>query len=406
MPSDRPELSSMADDYGQYALSQRAAFEATYPSALDAARLFENEPVLRVVDLGAADGVNSHRLIRDLAQQRAGRTLVYALVDLPTNAWGVAGAHLRRSFGEATNGSGVVVIPAPDDAGPEVADVGTGPHYASPEAHAEGCRRAIEHRPPPATVISMAGIPLQQAPCLPQGSVHVAVTGTAMHWVADSAGLASTGSVFPGYPDHTDEAERRAWHAAAAREWPRLLENRAMELAPDGRFVAAIPASPGPGPERTGVYGELIGDMNAVLADWRRAGRIGAATVAAVVVPVWMRTLEEIRAPFEAGGGRVAGLELESAEIFRLDNPYWDEDPAVFAREYVRSVLAWGGPLMQRAFALEGEDRVPVLLADFLRTLEERVADDPDRYRRDYIEALVICRKAGGDERDRTPPSS
>ena len=140
-----------------------------------------------------------------------------------------------------------------------------------------------------------------------------------------------------------------------------------MELAPGGRFIAALPASPAPDPERTGLYVEIIGDMNRVLADWRRAGRIGAATVAAVVVPVWMRTLDEIRDPFEAGGGRVAGLELESAELFRLDNPYWHEDPAVFARGYVRSVLAWGGPLLHRAFAREGEDRAPGLLADFLR---------------------------------------
>ena len=38
----------------------------------------------------------------------------------------------------------------------------------------------------------------------------------------------------------------------------------------------------------------------------------------------------------------------------------------------------------------------PALLADFLQTLEERVADAPERYRRDYIEALIICRKADG----------
>jgi hypothetical protein len=394
--SHRPELSSMADDYGRYALSQRGAFEATHPAALAAARRFDGERVLRVADLGAADGVNSHGLIRDLVAQRAGRSLVYALVDLPTNAWGVAGAHLRHAA------NAPVVIPAPADAGPGVGDVGTGTHYATPEAHAAACRRALEHSPPPATVISLAGIPLQLAPCLPEGSVHVAVTGTAMHWVADAAGLASTGSVFPGYPDHVDAAERRAWRDAAAREWQRLLELRALELAPDGRFIAALPASPAPCPERTGLYVELIGDMNRVLADWRRAGRIGAATVAAVVVPVWMRTLEEIRAPFEAGGGSVAGLELESAELFRLDNPYWDEEPSVFAREYVRSVLAWGGPLLTRAFAREGEDRAGDLLTDFLRTLEERVADDPGRYRWDYVEALVVCRKASG-RRGATP---
>jgi hypothetical protein len=175
-----------------------------------------------------------------------------------------------------------------------------------------------------------------------------------------------------------------------------------MELALGGWFIAAIPASPAPGPERTGLYVEIIGDMNRMLADWRRAGRISAATVAAVVVPVWMRTLDEIRRPFEAGGGSVAGLELERAELFRLDNPYWHDDPAMFARGYVRSVTAWGGPLLLRAFAREGEDRASGLLADFLGELEERVAAAPGRYRWDYIEALVICRKADGTERDRT----
>ena len=129
-----------------------------------------------------------------------------------------------------------------------------------------------------------------------------------------------------------------------------------------------------------------------------RAGRIAAGTVAAIVVPVWMRTLDEIRAPFEQGGGRVAGLELESATLFRLDNPYWHDDPAVFARSYVRSASAWGGPIFLRAFEREGEDRAPGLLDAFLAELEERISDAPDRYRWDYVEALIVCRKveAGG----------
>ena len=57
---------------------------------------------------------------------------------------------------------------------------------------------------------------------------------------------------------------------------------------------------------------------------------------------------------------------------------------------------AWGEPLLLGAFAREGNDRAPDLLADFLGELEERVAEAPARYRRDYIEALVICRKTGG----------
>ena len=384
----------MADDYARHALSQRASFEAIHPAVMAAAGRLASEPVLCVADLGAADGVNSHGLIRDLVTQRAGRPLIYALVDLPTNAWRVAAAHLRDAFGPAAYQGVIVVIPAPAESGPGVADTGTGAHYALPEAHGEACRRALDRDPPPAAVVSLAGIPLHQAPSLPRGTVHLAVTGTTMHWVADAAGLASSGSVFPGYPDHVDEDERSAWRVAAERQWERMLEMRAVELAPGGWFIAAIPASPAACPDRTGLYVEIVGDMNLLLADWRRAGRIGGATVAAAVVPVWSRTLGEFRAPFDAGGGSFAGLELESIKLFRLDNPYWHDNPAVFARDYLQSVTAWGGPLLLRAFAHEGEARAAGLLADFLGELEERVAEAPDRYRWDYVEALVICRKA------------
>jgi hypothetical protein len=390
----RHELSSMADDYARHALSQRACFEATHPAVLAAAERFANEPVLRVADLGAADGVNSHGLIRDLAALRGGRPLIYALIDLPTNAWGVAAEHLRNAFSPAADESPIVVIPAPGEAGPGVVDTGTGGHYASPDAHGEACRRALNRDPTPAAVVSMAGIPLHQAPALPPGTVHIAVTGTCMHWVPDAAGLASTGSAFPGHPDHVNEDERRAWRLAAERHWERLLEMRAAELAPGGSFIAAIPAATAAWPDTDGLYAEIIGDMNGLLTDWRRTGRIGSATVEAAVVPVWARTLDEFRAPFEASGGNFAGLELESAELFRVDNPYWDDDPAVFAREYVQSVAAWGGPLLLGAFARGDEAGAASLLADFLGELEERVAHACDRYRWDYVEALVICRKA------------
>ncbi|HEY1841611.1 MAG TPA: hypothetical protein VGG53_15600 [Mycobacterium sp.] len=396
----------MADDYARHALSQRASFEATHPAVLAAAAQLVNEPVLWVADLGAADGGNSHGLIRDLAALRAGRPLIYALVDLPTNAWGVAAANLRNTFGPAADQGAIIVIPAPGEAGPEVADTGTGAHYALPEAHGQACRRALDRVPPPATVVSMAGIPLHQAPSLPGGTVHLAVSGTCMHWIADAAGLASTGSIFPGHPDHGNEDERRNWRVAAERQWERLLKMRAAELAPGGWFIAAIPASPTPCPDRTGLYVEIIGDMNRLLADWRHVGRIGSATVEAAVVPVWSRTLNEFRAPFQADGGRFAGLELESVELFRLDNPYWHDDPAVFARDYVQSLAAWGGPLLLRAFAHEGEARAAGLLAEFLRELQKRVADAPHRYRWDYVEALVICRKVDEAGTDATSGSA
>jgi hypothetical protein len=95
--------------------------------------------VLRVVDLGAADGVNSHGLICELAEQRAGEPLIYAFVDLPTNVWRVAADHLPHAFGGAADGSEVVIIPAPGEAGPG----GRRCRHGSPLRLAGGPRRGL-----------------------------------------------------------------------------------------------------------------------------------------------------------------------------------------------------------------------------------------------------------------------
>ena len=110
--------------------------------ALAAARGFADEPVLRVADLGAADGVNSHGLIRDLPSERDGRPLLYSLVDLPTNTWGVATEHLRGAFGDD-----VAVIPAPDDADPASPMPAPGRTSTRRRPTARPCRRGIRAEP-------------------------------------------------------------------------------------------------------------------------------------------------------------------------------------------------------------------------------------------------------------------
>lgn len=382
----RPLLTSMDDDYASFALSQRRSFEHAFPAILEAALALDDEPVLRVMDQGAADGLNSHLLIGVLAAMRAGRPLVYSFVDMPTNAWTVAARHLETHPG--INGP-VAVVPAPDS--PRARDLGSGPHVQSADDHVAEVEAALAGGA--STVVGLAGIPLHAAPSYADGQVHLAITGTTMHWVEAPPDLGSTGSVFPGYAGHHDDAERAAWRDQAARQWDSLMRMRARELAPGGWFVAALPASDTGDPDRAGLYHQVVRDMNDVLAEWVAAGTIAQATADAVVTPVWMRTPDEIRAPFDVGGGHVDGLVLERVELFRLDNPYSHDDPRVFAQRFVRSCVAWGGPLFLRAFAREGDGRAQPLLADFVAALEQRVAADPQRHRWDYIEALVVARK-------------
>ncbi len=385
----------MASDYARNARSQAEAFARTYATVMAAAREHEDVGDLVVADLGAADGVNSYELIAALVRERDGRGLRYALVDLPSNVWQVAARHLLKMAARSERPEQFAVIPDEQTPRRTVRDVGTGDHFATPDDHLVALREAAMRKPRAATVLSLAGIPIQAGPCLPPGTVHIVVSGTTMHWVSDSGALPSTGSVFPGYRNHRDAAQRAAWSAAAARDWMRILAHRGEELVPGGTLVAAVPASFGRWPDRGGPYQAISADMDEILAHWRAEGRIGATALAAVVVPTWSRTLEEFRAPFSDQGGTFAGLTLEAAEIFTLDNPYRDDDPRVFAENYVRSVEAWGGPLFARALGLEGVGESAELLQDLHDALVSRVAGDPQRYRRDYHEALIVCRKTG-----------
>jgi hypothetical protein len=144
-----------------------------------------------------------------------------------------------------------------------------------------------------------------------------------------------------------------------------------------------------------GCYREISTDIDALVTRWCADGRISDDTRRALTVPTWMRTLAELQAPFGEVGGTFGGLRLEQLELFHLDNPYWDEDPELFAARYVHSVAAWGGPLLARAFARSDAARADALVEEFLAELARQVARDPARYRWDYTEALIVCRKVG-----------
>ena len=384
----------MADDYARYALSQRAAFEATHPAALSAARRFAAEPVLRVVDLGAADGVNSHGLIRSLVRERGGRKLAYALVDLPTNVWGVAAEHLQNAFPRASaslGSSSSLPMTSAVRGSPMSAPASTTTRR-KPTVRESVARSSERRRGAPSSAwLASHSIRRRACPralCMSR-SPGQRCTGSRMRQAWSPRGPSSRAtritktirSVEHGGPPRRDSG-------SACSSCGRTSSRPVDVLWP--RFQPRLRR----GSERAGLYVQLIADMNAILAEWCREGRIDAGTVSAIVVPVWMRTLDEIRAPFEENGGSVSGLELESAELFRLDNPYWDDDPEVFARSYVGSASAWGGPIFLRAFERERDGRrASGLLDAFLAELKQRIAEAPARYRWDYVEALIVCRK-------------
>nr|CRL77936.1 hypothetical protein CPGR_04968 [Mycolicibacterium komanii] len=108
----------------------------------------------------------------------SGRPLIYALVDLPTNAWRVTAAHLRDAFGQAED-QGVAVVaplrpnPAAGSSTPARAPITP---RRKPTAKPVGERSTATRLPPRSS-------PLPESlsigcPPFRQGTVHISVTGT------------------------------------------------------------------------------------------------------------------------------------------------------------------------------------------------------------------------------------
>ena len=174
---------------------------------------------------------------------------------------------------------------------------------------------------------------------------------------------------------------------------------RGVELAPGGRFIAAVPASPAADPDRTGLYVELIGDMNRILAEWcrgahrrghRRRGRGPGLDANAGGDPGPLR------------GGRRAIRRPRARERRALPA----REPLLGRRSgHVRPRLRPERHRLGRATLLArvrprgrgARPRSPRRIPRRARGARRRT---PDRFRRDYVEALVICRKEG---RERAP---
>ena len=69
-----------------------------------------------------------------------------------------------------------------------------------------------------------------------------------------------------------------------------------------------------------------------------RDGRLPADTATRVTIPIGLRTLEEIKAPF-AMTGEFGGLRLAHCELVRVVDPFWDE----FERTVMRTPSPRGG---------------------------------------------------------------
>lgn len=146
---------------------------------------------------------------------------------------------------------------------------------------------------------------------VPSGSVHLALSFTAMHWLSAKPCDITTGL----HMTQAAGAELDAFKAQAAADWRTVLLHRAAELAPGGEAVIAnFAVSPeGHFLGHTDIGPCMYGTMARLWAGLRDEGTITPAEYDACTFINYYRTLDELLAPLQPGGAAwQAGLRAVS----------------------------------------------------------------------------------------------
>jgi hypothetical protein len=208
-------------------------------------------------------------------------------------------------------------------------------------------------------------------PVTPRGVVDLGMSFAAVQWLA-APGPPGSGSAL--YFDQLEGRARAAMAAQAHADWTRFLERRADELAPGGRLVVDMM-----GVSEDGAAGhDAWCHVRSIAEELVDEGALDADRLDAYVIPIYERTVEEVRRPFdEAIGQRLA---LEGLSIADTQNPASDRfrkegDAAAFARDFVGFFRAFSEPSLREAIDPRGGT-----VDELYRRLEARLTAGADEF--------------------------
>lgn len=221
----------------------------------------------------------------------------------------------------------------------------------------------------------------------PPGRVHLGWNSWTMQWMSRQP---------VDVPDHAFGIRSGVPEVRAAikqqqdHDWRLFLERRASELRIGGRLLSLFPGST---EEKIG-WEWLTKELWLALVDMRDAGLFSDEELLHINVPTGPRPLADIEAPFVAGGGEFAGLQLEHAEIVPGPDLHWDAfqrtgDALPLARGWSGMMRGFSGPTINAGIDSK-RDRA-ALVDDLFHRLETRLAANPQRH--EHFVAVILLHK-------------
>jgi hypothetical protein len=231
---------------------------------------------------------------------------------------------------------------------------------------------------------------------LPPGTVHLATCFNAIQWLDRLPAVPlpdSVGYRRPHPPRQglavTPEATA-AFTRQAEQDLVRFLECRAQELVPGGKLLLASPGDTG----QARVGDGLIDVLNDACLDLVAAGRLEPEQFERLTMPVYCRTVAELRAPLERADSPVRrAFTVDRAEELEVPTPFAVEfrrggDVAAYAGAYTGFLRAFSEPVVRAALHQPAGEAATV--ERLYERIRARLRAEPERYWFRYILVAVL----------------
>lgn len=199
---------------------------------------------------------------------------------------------------------------------------------------------------PGGPITPMAAAASFYEPVVPPGLVDLGTSFAALQWLSQP-GPSGTGSAL--YGDQLDGRARAVLAEQAHRDWTRFLVRRADELAPRGRLVLDMM-----GADEDGNWAahDAWAALRGVVEELVDQGKLEADRLDDFVMPLWERSIEEVRRPFEEDVGSRLRLEqvVRHESALPAQTQYREDgDAETFAAEITGFVRAFSEPTLRAA---------------------------------------------------------
>jgi hypothetical protein len=176
----------------------------------------------------------------------------------------------------------------------------------------------------------------------------------------------------------------------SAADWRRFLEVRGLEMRSGAKLLTAFTARDD---EETG-WEWLLGALWASAKDLAAQGQLSERDCARMTIPINLRTVSDVREPFESGDAP-GGLELLHVELARVPDPIWrdfaqSKNARALAQRQSDTTRAWAGPSL--AACLGNGQTAKATIDELFARLTERLEADPRKHE-PYMVVAVLSKR-------------